>query len=220
MYSPTIEAGVDFNVEHFNKIYCFLSNGSCSPRSLLQMIGRIRTVADDKIRCCYEKTMKYVDKKAFIPNVDNVEEMIVKREHLYNNYTFNKIDGRECELVVKKDAFTRVFAFNYLENYEKQIHFLSVLKELIVEHEWEYLNEDAGERDVEVQEEHVSNIESSKDSTHENTEVDIGFDNEEVVNNSTNASTKKTVEMDDLLDAPLIDHKEAVLLEGKKTKIY
>ena len=23
LYSPTIEAGVDFNKEHFNKIYCF-----------------------------------------------------------------------------------------------------------------------------------------------------------------------------------------------------
>mgnify|MGYP001617850001 CR=1 FL=1 len=49
-YSPTIEAGLDFNKPHFHKMYCFLSNGSCSPRSFMQMIGRIRILDDYKIR--------------------------------------------------------------------------------------------------------------------------------------------------------------------------
>lgn len=209
MYSPTIEAGVDFNVVHFNKIYCFLSSGSCSPRSFLQMVGRIRTITDDRIRCCYDKLMKYVNKNAFIPTIDTVEDMIVKRDYLYNNYTFNKVDATECELIVKKDAFTRTFAYNYVENYEKQLKFMSSLKELIVQREWEYLNEDAGERD-DVENNIATNNknDTSTVSSHVNTEVDIGFDNE-VNNNSTTASTKKTIEMDELLESPFINDNEA-----------
>ncbi|AKI81608.1 replication origin binding protein [Acanthamoeba polyphaga mimivirus] len=54
-FSPTIECGVDFNEKHFDKIYCYLKNGSktCSQRSLLQMVGRIRQLGNNKILCYY-----------------------------------------------------------------------------------------------------------------------------------------------------------------------
>jgi hypothetical protein len=55
LYSPCIESGVDFNVDHFDKIYCILKDGqcTCSQRSFLQMVGRIRKVRDNNIRCLY-----------------------------------------------------------------------------------------------------------------------------------------------------------------------
>src|SRR5208282_4157960 len=55
LYSPCIESGVDFNVDHFDKIYCVLKNGqcTCSQRSFLQMVGRIRKVRNKNIRCLY-----------------------------------------------------------------------------------------------------------------------------------------------------------------------
>ncbi len=50
IYSPTIESGVDFNVEGYvNKIYGILSTKSTSQRAFLQMLSRCRKVKDNKI---------------------------------------------------------------------------------------------------------------------------------------------------------------------------
>ena len=50
IFSSTIEAGVDFNKEHFDKIFCILqSDVSCSQRSLLQMLYRVRQIRDKQI---------------------------------------------------------------------------------------------------------------------------------------------------------------------------
>lgn len=55
LYSPTIESGVDFNVEHFDRIYAVIADGplTCSQRSFLQMIGRIRKIKNYVIPCLY-----------------------------------------------------------------------------------------------------------------------------------------------------------------------
>lgn len=55
LYSPCIESGVDFNLEHFDKVYGVMKNGdkTCSQRAFLQMIGRIRTLKDYTITCLY-----------------------------------------------------------------------------------------------------------------------------------------------------------------------
>ena len=42
IYSPTIEAGVNFDKPHFNKIFGILSDMSTSQRSFIQMINRVR----------------------------------------------------------------------------------------------------------------------------------------------------------------------------------
>ena len=44
LFSPSIESGIDFSEEHFDKMYCILKNGptTCSQRAFLQMVGRIR----------------------------------------------------------------------------------------------------------------------------------------------------------------------------------
>ena len=47
--SPSIEAGVDFNKEYFDKIYVILSDKSTSQRGLTQMIKRIRNIKCKKI---------------------------------------------------------------------------------------------------------------------------------------------------------------------------
>jgi nucleoside-triphosphatase THEP1 len=50
IYSPTIEAGVNFDVpDHFNKIYGILSCQSTSQRAFFQMLSRIRKVSDKQI---------------------------------------------------------------------------------------------------------------------------------------------------------------------------
>jgi len=221
MYSPTIESGLDFNKEHFNKIYCFLSSGSCSPRSFIQMVGRIRTITDHKIRCVYDNHMLFDNKKVYIPSIDEFEELIISKLSNIQNFNFVSTGENEIELVRKKDAFTRVFAHNYLENYEKQIHFMSVLKEMIVEKEWDYVNENAGESiDTETDPdpdlvEQKSNIQTL-DSTHENTELEINI--YEGLEKTSYGSSGKTIELDEILDSPLLTKEEADKLESKKCR--
>lgn len=220
LYSPTIEAGVDFNKEHFNKIYCFLTGGSCSPRSFLQMIGRIRTITDNKVRCFCDKTMKFEDKNCYIPPVNEVEQIMINKNHIANNNKFTKVDERSSQLVIKSDAFTSTFAYNYLENYEKQVHFLTILKELIIEKNWEYINEDAGELDNANNANTADNVNenvksaSSIDSTIEEPAIDI-YDGLQA---STCNTSKKTVEMDELLEIPFISDIEMADLTVKQNK--
>ena len=49
IYSPTCEAGVNFDVKHFDRMYGIISNGSTTPRGFLQMLARIRKVTNNKI---------------------------------------------------------------------------------------------------------------------------------------------------------------------------
>ena len=49
IYSPTCEAGVNFDKDHFNKMYGVLSDGSTTPRGLLQMFARIRRIKETEI---------------------------------------------------------------------------------------------------------------------------------------------------------------------------
>lgn len=51
IYSPCIESGVDYDIEHFDKIYCVMSAGSTSQRGLNQMLKRVRKVKDNTINC-------------------------------------------------------------------------------------------------------------------------------------------------------------------------
>ena len=47
--TPTVEAGVDFDVKHFDKQYIILSTGSTSQRGLNQMTSRVRQFTDNNV---------------------------------------------------------------------------------------------------------------------------------------------------------------------------
>lgn len=47
--TPTISAGVSFEKEHFNKVFGLFTDRSCNVQTCMQMIGRVRNVADEKI---------------------------------------------------------------------------------------------------------------------------------------------------------------------------
>ena len=49
LYSPTIEAGVDFDKEYFDCCYGFMSNNSTSARAFSQMLHRVRNFKDDNV---------------------------------------------------------------------------------------------------------------------------------------------------------------------------
>jgi hypothetical protein len=233
MYSPTIEAGVNFDKEHFNKMYCFLNNGSCSPRSFMQMTGRIRTISDCKIRCCYNKFMKFIDKKTYVPSIDEVEDMITSNYEMFNNVNLVKTLHGDHHVESNKNAFTRTFAHNYLENYEKMVRFLPQLKELIVKNGWEYLNEDAGEYDSDHDGDVVNNKNTDKNTdkntknVHMNNDINTSKTSHtepsinvyEGIEKLTSCGTsRKTQELDELVEAPFITDSVASELLAKKKR--
>ncbi len=46
MYTPTVTAGISFEVKHFNKVFGYFTNLSCPVETCMQMIGRIRDLSD------------------------------------------------------------------------------------------------------------------------------------------------------------------------------
>jgi len=44
IYTPSVTAGVSFELEHYDKMFCYFINLSCSAETCTQMIGRIRNI--------------------------------------------------------------------------------------------------------------------------------------------------------------------------------
>ena len=56
IYTNTLEFGVDFNIEWFDKAYFFGANSSCGAFGLAQMIHRVRKLKDELITLCFVGT--------------------------------------------------------------------------------------------------------------------------------------------------------------------
>ncbi|AKI80651.1 DEAD-like helicase [Acanthamoeba polyphaga mimivirus] len=139
-FSPTIECGVDFNDKHFDKIYCILKNGSktCSQRSFLQMVGRIRQINDPNIICYYKGPTSldtpyytYEDVIGYFKHYENING----RKILENvEYKKQVIDG---EIKLKRvkatiSLFDHIQIYNEVEQLNKNHNiFITVLNKLI-----------------------------------------------------------------------------------------
>lgn len=137
LYSPTIESGVDFNKEHFDKIYCIIKNGqmTCSQRAFLQMVGRIRHVGDPIINCYYKGPV-ILDSAIYI--YDDVlsyfryyEELNGKK--IIENVNYTKIikNGMVKMIRDKTDVslFDHISIYNEVEQLNKNlVIFMTVLK--------------------------------------------------------------------------------------------
>jgi hypothetical protein len=61
IYSPTIESGVDFNLEYFDSMYCILCSNSTSQRGFMQMSNRIRKLKNNNVNI-FLNGLKHNDK--------------------------------------------------------------------------------------------------------------------------------------------------------------
>ena len=118
IYSPTIEAGIDFNIQKiFNRCYIVLSNQSTSPRALLQMTARIRHYIDDNILCLIPKEMN-----------DNITANIM---------TYEKMRDEKYE-VLNPSGLLNILIHNDTEEYNKKNYFLNDLTNRILNKGWTY----------------------------------------------------------------------------------
>ena len=125
LYSPTIEAGVNFDCAHFYKIYGIVSSGSTS-----QMLARIRKVEDNNILILNESlndrpTSNYCEigevKEALIHTRSN----ILKYEYVINE------EGEEVRRRKDFDTYDLISLYNHTEALNKEaFYFMPYLREL------------------------------------------------------------------------------------------
>jgi hypothetical protein len=139
IYTPTIEAGVSFDLERFDNIFGIVADNVASQRSYFQMMARVRKIKDDninlfnmngcKINNCYLEN--FDDYKAGLIETQDtnltmrVETRGDRRVKVYGDkfddvYCFNKVEqANTCKasfmLVFKKIALKKGFEFNLFE---------------------------------------------------------------------------------------------------------
>jgi hypothetical protein len=132
-YSPTIESGVSFDCEHFDKIYVIVCAFSTSPRGLMQMISRIRKVRDNE-------TMVYLNnvpfrKTAAFYNYQEVKEHMLDHFQKYiTPETVLNIDTNKMELQYKFSLYSKILVHNEQEAFTRSSsYFIAYFIKLLVE---------------------------------------------------------------------------------------
>jgi hypothetical protein len=229
LYTPTIESGVDFSEKnHFDRMYCFISNGSCSPRAFLQMTGRVRNLISNDIRCYYDEKMMKINGNLYVPTLDEFEENYLYNVRKSDDFIIEEYND-VLTLEVRKTAFTKVYAYNQLEDYLKCFRFMDTLKEQIIEKGHKYYdNEDAPEVEPEKEEyieeddasQYTNSLEEKAVSLESSEKVDevLMTMQEETAPSTTAASRVTLKDFEDLLAIKNIDDETAELIENKKKK--
>lgn len=149
LYSPVIESGVSFDEHHFDKIYGIVQDGfkTCSQRSFLQQLGRIRHCDDKNIYCLYNglRNISNNDDKVIysldgdIYTFDDVlgyvknYEFLNGKKILRTHYQLKDIGGAIAKTLVVDDLqlFDQIVLHNEVEELNKHPHtFLTVLNRL------------------------------------------------------------------------------------------
>jgi len=132
LYSPTIEAGVNFDLEHFDKIYGLICSKSTTPRAFLQMLARIRKVKSTDILILNEH-FKYnnLAMNQFY-TFNEVKNFVLNLEDIQVSSEIKKIDGKMCK-ISKLKAYDVNYIYNRLEVLNSgKYYFLATLKMLMI----------------------------------------------------------------------------------------
>jgi hypothetical protein len=145
IYTPCIEAGVDYNIEHFDRIYVSLSGGSTSQRGLMQMIGRVRKIRDNTVATFLKDIPAYVNVSQ--KHVYTFDEIKTFYRNMSSKGTINY--ALEKDAIVVKDAeefniFDVIQMYNEVESHNKAPNsFLPLLIRMITRkgHTYELVDE-------------------------------------------------------------------------------
>ena len=129
LYSPTIESGVNFDKEHFDKIYGVICGGSTSQRAFIQMLSRVRKIK------CIDIVLLNISFN-FKINTINTKNMYYQEEVKQSLIYLGVVNMTE---VVKDGTITKVLSpydINHVHNkiellYKHHYYFLAYLKYLL-----------------------------------------------------------------------------------------
>ena len=129
LYSPTFEAGVNFDKEHFDKCYCILSSGSGCQAAVYQMLARVRKFTSNKI-LTFTNGIKDYDIAEFY-TFEEVKRSLINTRDKILNYKYEKdVDGK-MKRMVKLDSYDINSIYNQVEDLNKNgKYFLPFFKQL------------------------------------------------------------------------------------------
>ena len=135
IYSPTIEAGVNFDISHFHKIYGIVISGSTSQRAFLQMLSRVRQVEDNTV-LIYSGKLKL--NPTYFYEYDEVRTCLLQLDNIVTELKYTEING---EVYVKKEVgnYENNFIYNKVEELNKCPYgFLAYLKKICLKKGYEF----------------------------------------------------------------------------------
>jgi hypothetical protein len=143
IYSPTCEAGVNFDKKHFDKMYGIFTDKSTTPRGLLQMFARIRQIEETEILILNECFKNNNVKNDYYFCFDEVKNSILALEGIQLKTDDIMIDGKMC-----KTSRLNPYDTNYIYNRMEQLnassyYFLSYLEMMCINkgHEFKILDD-------------------------------------------------------------------------------
>ena len=121
--TPTISAGVSIELKgYFDKVFGYYTPNSCDVKTGLQMLGRVRDVAEREYTLYFEPSWGNLP-----TDIDSIFDAIDNRRRFLVDYDINKLNMRENEdsctyLINRDDHFNRVYARNMIEH-NKSVNF-------------------------------------------------------------------------------------------------
>jgi hypothetical protein len=82
IYTPTVSAGVSFELKHFDRVFGYFTDQSCPAETCLQMLGRVRDVSTREYYICIQATGNN------LPDTEDAVKQLLydRRTHLLNEY--------------------------------------------------------------------------------------------------------------------------------------
>lgn len=131
-YSPTLESGVDFSLDHFDKKYIILSKNSTSPRGLLQMIARVRKIRNNNI-WIYLNGIPFKE-SGNVYTYDEVKKYVLDTYSERIKIIKPTFDIQQKKYVSKyeENLYTKIMIYNKKEEFNKNVNlFIPVLLQML-----------------------------------------------------------------------------------------
>lgn len=117
IYTPSVEAGVDFDLDYFDNKYVVLSAKSCSPRALCQMISRVRRTTNNVI-LTYLGKMHYMESSSLY----TYKEVEAYVQEMHNKFVKPRLSFNETTEKYYLDNANRPFMRLTIYNEQEKLN--------------------------------------------------------------------------------------------------
>ena len=124
IYTPTIEAGVNFDIVHFDNIFGIISDGSCSQRAYFQMLARVRKITDAEIMILNSTGMKLNNCNLW--SFSEVKDALIENQNINMTRRYENV-GENIKTIMKIDFFDELFIHNKVEELNKTKYYFLYL---------------------------------------------------------------------------------------------
>ena len=135
IYSPSVQSGVSFDIEHFDQMYVIMANKSCSSRDLCQMTHRIRQFKNQNV-LVYLNGLPYREEAKFYQYdqmVDYVQKVYKKQQTSVENMFVNNLIHNETEIINKSHQYIVPRYIKYIKDKGSQVEYKKNINKVVKE---------------------------------------------------------------------------------------